>query len=220
MKTTPQHPPLSSLLDARLVAYAAVAAAGTAIVPTPVQAAVVSSGPLNLAVPQNIDGIYLNFVTGASGTTGSGTTGWDFNPYASSSGTLLAFNSPSVTGRGGLTLSGAYAILAPGAFISSASTFLSGVQTSATVMANYRAGSNGGYLGFAFLNETTGITNYGYVHFSSTGTNGFPATILDYSYENTGAGISVVPEPTSMALLGVVAAGALGLRQWRKRKTA
>jgi hypothetical protein len=44
--------------------------------------------------------------------------------------------------------------------------------------------------------------------------------IIGYAYENTGAAIpaGVVPEPTTMALLGVMAAGALGVREWRKRK--
>ena len=44
---------------------------------------------------------------------------------------------------------------------------------------------------------------------------------MDYAYEDSGAGIQAgVPEPTTMALLGVMAAGALGVRAWRKRKAA
>ena len=213
--------PLSSRLDSRLAAYAAVATAALAAPALPTtEAAVISSGPLNLAVPQNLDGIYLNLVTGATGTA-TPPAGWDFNPYATSSATLLSFNFG--TGAGGVAVGGILQNLAPGSTISAASTFLTGLQTTATATSIFRAGVNAGYLGLRFVNEATGLTNYGYVQFSTTGPNGFGATILSYAYENTGGAITVpaaVPEPSTFALFGVMAVGALGVRQWRKRKAA
>jgi hypothetical protein len=210
--------PLSSRLDSRLAAYAAVATAALAAPALPTtDAAVITSGPLNLAVPQNLDGIYLNLVTGATGTS-TPPTGWDFNPYATSSGTLLSFN--FATGAGGVAVGGVLQNLAPGTTISAASTFLTGLQTTATANSIFRAGVNAGYLGLRFVNEATGLTNYGYVQFTTTGPNGFGATILSYAYENTGAAITVVPEPSTFALFGVMAVGALGVRAWRKRKAA
>ena len=34
------------------------------------------------------------------------------------------------------------------------------------------------------------------------------------------SGAGAVPEPSTFALLGVMAAGAFGVREWRKRKAA
>ena len=67
-------------------------------------AAVIDSGPLNINVVPNIDGLYVNFVTGANA---NGTiAGWDFNPYQT--GTFLTFftsaaaaNTNSVVGAAG-----------------------------------------------------------------------------------------------------------------------
>ena len=44
------------------------------------------------AIPADINGVYVNFVTGASGTSGAGTAGWDFSAYASG-GTLRFYSS-------------------------------------------------------------------------------------------------------------------------------
>ena len=81
-----------------------------------------------------------------------------------------------------------------------------------------------------FTNDTTGSTNYGWVELATASTTGFfPATIVGYGYENTGAPITVgqvasapVPEPTTTAALGlgVLSLGAAGVRRWRKAKQA
>ena len=49
-----------------------------------------------------------------------------------------------------------------------------------------------------------------------------PRTIVEYAYDDSGVGILAgqIPEPSTFALLGVMAAGALGVREWRKRKAA
>ncbi|WP_257387031.1 hypothetical protein [Tahibacter caeni] len=144
-------------------------------------AAVVCATPA-IAVPQNIDGVYINLVTGATGTTGSGTTGWDFNPYASSSSTLLSFN--AATGAGYLSSGGVISALASGATIDGSGTYLTGIQTSATAMGTYRAGvTSATYLGFRLTEG--GNTYYGWIGLTTTGPNGFPATLNNYCYENT-----------------------------------
>ena len=38
-----------------------------------------------IIVPNNADGVYLNLLTGATGTTGSSVPGWDINPYLANS---------------------------------------------------------------------------------------------------------------------------------------
>ena len=108
-------------------------------------------------VPYNIDGFYLNVVTGATGTASF--AGYDINPYFSGAGTasaLFRFLTPTT---GGVVASGTVATpLALGATIGAASTFSSGV-----VNAN-SATSGINYFGFRFVNESTGATNYGYLN--------------------------------------------------------
>ncbi len=58
---------------------------------------------------------------------------------------------------------------------------------------------------------------------SLAGTSGAqPRAIVEYAYDSSGAGIlaGAIPEPTTFALLSVMAVGAVGVREWRKRKAA
>ena len=223
MKSTSTSP-LSTRLDLRLAAYAAagVAVATAATAPS-ARADVVSVTGLNLSVPNNIDGIYLNLVTGVSGTSGSTVTGYDFNPYGSG-GFSTYFSGTATTGNAGLlNAAGNYAVLLPGSTVSSAGTY--GTGSTATRELLYRAGQPDAYFGIHFLNEATGAVNYGYVELSTTATTGFPATILSYGYDNTGKDIVIpgaIPEPgTTAALsLGALSLGAAGVRRWRKNKQA
>ena len=205
-------------INGRLAAYATLAGAALAAPAIPnADATIVYSGVVNFSIPNNFDGLYINFVTGATGTSAASVPGANFNPYNGGTGLQFFWNAAS---NGGVSLdSTTYATLAFGAPISSANTFLNTTSTAAT--AAWRAGSNL-YLGVRLTNSQTNVSNYGWVHLNTTGSTGFPATIVDYAYENTGGSITAgqVPEPTTFALLGVMAAGALGVRAWRKRKAA
>ena len=57
---------LLNRVDACLVACAAVAAA---VVPSTSEATIVYSGPVFINIPSNVDGVYLNVVTGVTGTS-------------------------------------------------------------------------------------------------------------------------------------------------------
>ncbi|HEY1092471.1 MAG TPA: PEP-CTERM sorting domain-containing protein [Burkholderiaceae bacterium] len=172
-----------------------------------------TSNPLSV-VPFNIDGLYLNVVTGATGTASF--AGYDLNPYfsgtATPASTLFRILTPST---GGMVAAGGIATsLAAGTSIGAASVFASGVV-------NANAATSGiNYFGFKFINEGTGITNYGYLVVQQTANPPIAGsvTILGYAYENAGASITVsaVPEPaTAMMLLG----GMLAIGAWRGRKT-
>lgn len=213
---------LTASLNSRLAAYATVGTtAALATTAATSQAVVVNSGPVNITVPNNIDGIYINFVTKATGTSASAVPGWDFDPYSGSGGLLFYWGGDTGSISGGVASStdGPYLVLGPGSVISAASIFSQAANGANSETAAFQAGVNG-YLGVRFLNEATGATDYGYVHFQTTGTTGFPATILDYSYENTGAAITIgaVPEPTTTAAMAAFALGAVGVRRWRKSK--
>lgn len=175
-----------------------------------------------LSITNSIDGIYINIVTGVTGASGTAVPGWDLNPYNNNAGlTFYGAASPSGVLATGTPGTGAESVaLSFGALISSAGQF-NQFQTRGTAFQS--GGTN--YLGFRFLNESTGATNYGWALISSTATTGFPASILGYAYENTGLSITagqtgVVPEPGTYALFGLGLAGFAGLSAWRRRRAA
>ena len=150
-------------------------------------AAVVTSPVSNLPVPQTFDGVYINIVTGATGTTGGTTAGWDFNPFLS--GTVMnIFWSPAPAGGVVAPATTTPLLnLAPGTVISGASTF---TRTTAATNPNYHV-TGTEILGLQFLNEATGVQNFGYAVIQTTAPGGFPATVVSITYENTGAPITV-----------------------------
>jgi hypothetical protein len=168
-----------------------VQAAALCLCALPAMAAVVDGPATNVSVPATIDGVYVNLVTGATGTAGASTSGWDIDPY--SGGSALRFFWPSAPansfGAVSSATTGPYLALAPGATVSSSSIF-SVVTTAGTTGTPFvLAGDN--YLGFRFFNEATSSINYGYARVQTGASGGFPATIVCYRYENTGVAITV-----------------------------
>jgi hypothetical protein len=152
-------------------------------------AAVIDSGPVNLAVPVTAAGIYLNLVTNATGITSASTPGWDFNPF-SASGNIAFFTSASIANISSVVGSGTTATaLTPGATIGPASSFATPGTASTSGTAFRNTGTE--YVGIRFNNEATGVLNYGYVQLQTTAATGFPATIKRYVYENTGLPIII-----------------------------
>ena len=196
----------------------AAALAGTAATVSDASAAVVTfSTPIS--VPNTFAGVYINLLTGASGLTPASVPGWDFGPWGSS-GTLTFFwNGTPTNSSGGVagTTAGPYLDLAVGTTISSASTFSA---SSAAPQAAAFQTSGTHTLGFRFFNESTAAVNFGFLTMTSTGPVGFPATVTGWSFENTGAAISVVPETstTAMFAMGALALGALNLRRVRRQR--
>lgn len=167
-------------------------------------AAIVYSGPLNIAVPATTTGVYINFVTGATGTSAGAVPGWNFNPYNTASG-LGFYWSPTLAGglRGavvqGATLNQA-ANLPVGTVVSAASVFTSAIQSANPV---FRTTLTGAYLGVRFVNSATGVMNFGWVQINTTAATGFPATIVSYAYENTGQQITVGTTPVELQTFSV-----------------
>jgi hypothetical protein len=172
---------------------------GTAALSFNAFAAPVDSGVLNIAVTNTIDGVYLNVVTGATGTSGGTTVGWDVNPYNNGAG-FTWFAPGSVAGfpRGVGSTTGATGGVAvrlnPGDTHSATSVVSAGQSTGAQFQ---NTGNN--YVGISFLNEATGVTNFGYVLVSNTagtGTGlGFPATVIRTGFCNAGESVTVPAAP-------------------------
>ncbi len=219
-------PSIHPRLDLRLAAYAAagVALAAPAMSPS-AKADIVYSGPLTLNIPSTTAGIYLNVVTGVSATTPTGSPGWDLNPWGT--GNLFLYGSTgggvldNLTGGSSVTLADNLPV---GTSVTAAFTFGS-VAVESTGATAFNLSSSANYAGFRFLNETTGVTDYGWVQFSiSTTFIAQPRSIVGYAYDNTGAAIAVgaVPEPGTTAALGLgaLALGAVGVRRLRQSKQA
>lgn len=185
----------------RAAAISAILLASATFTSMSAQAAVVCGPASNVSVPQNIDGVYINLVTGAQGTAGGSTAGWDVNMYLTG-GTLFFFwpSSPATSFGGVADGTGTnYAVLTSGAMIDGTSTFLvSSGGGGAGPYVNWLAGSTGNYLGVRFFNEATSAINYGWIQLDTTAPTGFPATIVSYCYENTGVGIMAGTTPVEL----------------------
>jgi len=150
------------------------------------------SPALNHVVPNNFDGTSFNLVSGAFDDTGPVSGPWDQNLW-SSSGALRFF---SVAGNGDrYVVSGsAVAALHVGDTVGPTSTFQASAGTG-TPAAEWLAGTDA-YAGFQFTCNgrlafpVTGVC-YGYVHITSGSTTGFPATVVEYSYDGDGNPITI-----------------------------
>lgn len=176
---------------------AAVAFALCLALPTAAVAEVVCMTQQNIEIPQNGEGVYVNLVTGAHAGSEGAVPGFDFDPYAaqnSDPANQLKFywGSSSNGGAGVASAGDTYAVLAPGDTIGAASPFTRAGFTGDT--SAWQAGVEGGYLGVRFRNEATDTIDYGWVRLSTTAPLGFPATILDWCYEDAGDGITIPPD--------------------------
>jgi len=220
---------ISSQMDGKLAAYAALAGATLAAPAIPsADASIVYSGVVSIVIPATTSGVYLNVVTGVNNVSPGLVPGWDINPYNS---TNLSFFGASPSASSGYIVNfpgGSSATLVDnlpiGTPIQAAGfTFgtINAAETTGTTTFNLNSDNN--YVGFRFQNEAAGNqVQFGWVqiHLGATYTDA-SRKIIGYAYENTGAAIPAgIPEPTTFALLGVMAAGALGVREWRKRKAA
>jgi hypothetical protein len=155
-------------------------------------AAVVCGPAANLSIPANIDGVYLNLVTGATGTAGAGTAGWDLNAYQTGTPASLFLFWPTTPANsfGGVAAGTVYSVLNAGDPIGPGQTY--SVASGGGGAANFvnLTGTTGDKLvGVRFFNEATSAINFGWMRLNTTATSGFPATIVQYCYQNDGSQI-------------------------------
>ena len=144
----------------------------------------------NLVIPNNIDGLYINVETQATGIAGSAVAGWDLNPYGSSTTTMSWFGAavPSgcVLGLGQTGTTTAVASVAPGTLVGVASTY--GNIASSVTAGGWQLNADN-YFGFRFL-AADGQTHYGFGIMTMGATMGV-RTLKSVSYESiAGVGIA------------------------------
>jgi len=146
--------------------------------------------PVTWVVPNNIDGLYINVETLATGSAGSGVAGWDINPYSATS--LTWFNA---TGTGmmrypGVT-TGSAGSLVIGTSVGATGSFGSGAVTVGSAAGNWTLNS-ANYFGFRFI-AADGLTHYGWGKFViGASISGADRTITEIAWETTpGTAISV-----------------------------
>jgi hypothetical protein len=153
------------------------------------------SPPLNHDVQQTVAGTSLNLVSGAFDDTGPISGDWDINFWDDSGFALWTVDTYNV--EVAVDGSGNAAVLQPGDTVGTASTFST---TGGTVLVAdaWLAGADG-YLGVKFdcdgrlANPVPAGTCFGYVHVVTGDAAGFPATVVEYSYDGDGNDIVVAP---------------------------
>lgn len=176
-------------------------------------AAIIYSGLQNITIPNDFEGVYLNTLTGAVTHTQPGA--WNsapmINPFFG--GTAIGTSAllrPVITGTDQIEN------LAYGSTVASSSTFTAGESGSSTHVGpalNQFLLSVEGYIGYAFEAYTGGPTMYGVMRITIDN-DGTGATIHDWSYDDSGAPVSV-PEPGRSGLL-LAALGCLVLGRHRR----
>lgn len=206
---------MSSLLKRLDKHFAVAAVTGVAAIGASANAAIVWSGIVNINIPSTTSGVYLNVVNGQTGAS-SALAGWDINPWSSSALSFFSSTTSGQTVATGMMGTGTVANnLAQGTLISGASTFTTNVGVQTTTGLNLNSSNN--LFGFKFWHEGAAAFRYGWVRISLGASAGVqPRSIVEYAYEDTGAGLEagVVPGPAGLAALAL---GAVGLRNRRRK---
>lgn len=194
---------------ARHFASAAVVAcaAGSA------NAAIVHWADANLNIPANIDGLYINVESRATGVAGGSVAGWDINPYGATNLSWFTTTGSGLMRYPGVT-TGSAGNLALGALVGAAGSFGSGAVTVGSAAGNWQLNASN-YFGFKFA-AADGLTHYGWGRFvvgaSITGPDRMIAELAYESAANTAISVGAVPAPGAIALLGIA-----GLAARRRR---
>ena len=212
-------------IDSRLAAYATLAGVALAA-PTAANAEIVWFSDVNINIPSTTAGVYINLVTGVSGTIPGAVPGWDINPWGTTALNIWANNSASplsgvITDFFGGSSATLIDNLPPGTLLDDTRTYGRTAAVETIGSTAFILNSSNNQIGFRFLNESTGQYNYGWAQISlSSSVGSQPRILLQYAYDNTGGPIAIglIPEPSTTTLLGLLATGALGVRLWRRHK--
>jgi len=158
---------------------------------------IINSGPLNHDIAATTAGTSLNIVTSALDDSGPITGDWDFNFWLSSNNLTAWKIGPPNEGQYAVDGSGKVLLMHENDVVGPSTTFSSGGSGSVSFSADWLAGADG-FIGVKFncngrlTYPVPGNVCYGYVHVRSTGATGFPATIVETSFDGDGNPITIV----------------------------
>ncbi len=160
----------------------------------PESAGTIVSGTINQPVADNADGSAFDFATGDYHAYDGSIASDDINLYALDPGGLYVYwygdqVPPEADGlTGGVLDAGGldFAVLHAGDTIGPSSA----VSAGSIPLTNWQSGADG-YVGVVFWNEVTSQINYGYIHMTTQSPDGFPAQVLEWAYDSSGAAITV-----------------------------
>jgi hypothetical protein len=145
------------------------------------------TGEINLPVGNDFDGSALDLVTGTYLPYDPGRID-DINLYNGGDGLYVYWYADAIPEQGGVSTDGfTFDVLQSGDVIGPSSPILG---SSIALSANWWPGADG-YFGIAFMNEATGMVNYGYIHVTTSSPDGYPAQTLEYAYNSAGDPITI-----------------------------
>lgn len=164
-----------------------------------------------MPIPSSVGGLYLDMTTGFTATAAF--PGWDINPYYSAANMYASAAGGganplvSVVSAGGTVDSNlSVGTPIPGALL---------MENNLARSTNLAAGQTG-IMGITFIDA--GNTYHGWVRMMRG--NGGDGNLVDFAYDNvpnTPIAAGAIPEPGSLSLLAL---GAAGLTTWRRRRAA
>jgi hypothetical protein len=149
---------LATRLTRHFAAGAAIAAAAPFMTADSASAAVQYTA-VSWNIPANIDGLYINVETLATGSAGSAVAGWDINPYSATSLTWFNAVGTGMLRYPGVT-AGSAGNLAVGTPVAGTGSFGSGAVVVGTAAGNWQLNATN-YFGFRFV-ASDGQTHYGW----------------------------------------------------------
>lgn len=167
------------------------------------QAALVYSGFQNITVSTSFTSVYVDVDAASSSPTQA--SGWDIDAFFGGEAFGNSANFQPV--RQTVSVSSAIVRLELGDLVDGSDIYAStpaGSSTHIGINPGQLASGVTGYLGFRLITNNAAGPYYGWMRVSLSNTPQ-PGKIIDWVYDNTGAGIIVgaIPEPSSMALLGL-----------------
>ncbi len=188
------------------------------------QAVVVVSPASNLVVPLTSAGIYINVVSGVSNVAPASAPGWDINPWGSATSTsaLNFFNAALPAGT--VPASGSYVVsvvgqvasLAAGTVVGATTPLFGSGQATTTAATSPWVLNATNYFGFRFSGDD-GLLHYGYGTMIIGGSLQ-TRTVGSLFYESApNTAITVVPEPSTYALMLMGALGVVGAAMRRRQ---
>jgi hypothetical protein len=152
--------------------------------------AVFTSPAINHTLANTSEGTSINWTSGAI-VDDDPATGYDINFWNSGGLQIYWTNAPAASaGVAPTTTSANLSVLAAATVVGPASVW----SRTNGAMTAWRAGASGA-LGFRFDCSSIGVSPtgvcYGYSRMTTTSATGYPATLVDYAFDRTGAAIAI-----------------------------